>query len=69
MDIDLWFSRYNDRIYVVSARHDEAPTFRPRALKPGDSVTNVIRRYKNKNLNVVQVGILPPDMIGLEVEV
>lgn len=69
MEFDIWFCRYNDKIYVVPTLHDEPPMDKPRALRAGDSPRELLRRVRKQGKKIVQVGILPPEMIGLEVEV
>lgn len=69
MEFDIWFCRYDDKIYVVPTLHDEPPTERPRALREGDTPRDLLRRVAKQGKNIVQVGILPPEMMGLEIEV
>lgn len=61
-DIDVWFAKSGDAIYFSFGDHDEPPTTSPRRVT---EVREVLRRLK-KDYQVVQVGIVPPDMIGIE---
>lgn len=66
MEYDVWFSRYDEELYFTVAHANEPPEINPRACA---SVAKVLARIREKGLVIAQVGILPPEMIGLEVEV
>lgn len=66
MDRDFWFARYNGKLYLGIARHDEPVMKQPQVVK---SVAYAMARARAVGVNVVQTGICPPDMIGLGFEV
>lgn len=66
MKYDVWFCRHDGDLYTVIAKHDEPPISKPRKTL---SVGKVLNRVRIQGHTVAQVGILPPDMIGLDVEV
>lgn len=66
-DIDVWLCNHEDRTWLVLADHDEAPTVRPGRIRGNDTVGKALTRIRSSDrYNVMQVGILPPDMMGLE---
>lgn len=66
MRYDVWFCRYEDSLYAVTAEPNEPPMERPRRVP---SVRWAIHRLRFNGHVIEQVGILPPEMIGLDVEV
>lgn len=64
--MDVWFCRYNDRLYCATTKHDEAPERAPFRVKAKDTASDVLRRMVEQGYRVDQVGICPPDMLGLE---
>jgi len=66
MKYDVWFCRHDGDLYAVTAEPNEPPAGRPRKV---GSVGKVLRTLRSKGHKVVQVGILDPEMIGLDVEV
>lgn len=65
--MDLWFSRHDGKLYFVLARKGQEPTTVPRHIK---TVAAAYRwaLQKNPNIKFNSVGILPPEMIGLDIE-
>ena len=60
---EVWLSRHEDKLYFVYSKPGEAPTMKPRQIK---SVEQAYRPLRAKGIEILQVGICPPDMIGLE---
>ena len=63
MNVDLWFSRYEGKLFFVFCEADEAPQFMPNETP---SVHKVIQHAKENGYTLSSVGILPPEMLGLE---
>lgn len=63
MQYDIWFTRYEDKLFSVAAIHDEAPMARPVLVS---SVRSALRNHRKAGMNIIQTGIVPADMIGLE---
>lgn len=66
MDIDVWFSRYEGDLFFNATRAGEAPEVPPRRVNSMASAMHIARKTGHR---IVQVGILPAEMIGLDVEV
>lgn len=66
MKYDVWFCRHDGDLYSVVSKPNEPPAVAPRKV---GSVHNVLSTLKKKGHEVAQVGILDPEMIGLDVEV
>jgi hypothetical protein len=64
--MDVWFCRYYDRLWCVTAKHDEPPTRKPFKVRASARASDVLRRMTEQGYEVEQVGICPPDMLGLE---
>lgn len=65
MEYDVWFSRTGDDLYFTLAEVDCEPTVPPRRVV---DVGTALRKIRDKGLTISQVGILPPEMIGLYIE-
>lgn len=63
MEYDVWFTRYNDELFVSLAEPDDAPMSRPRRMP---SAHIALSRIKGNGHTVRRVGIVPPDALGLE---
>lgn len=62
MNIDVWFAKYEGYLFFVLAPHNEAPeTYPERVVSVRDGL-----RIARAGYTIEQVGILPPEMIGLE---
>lgn len=60
---DIWFSRYKNVLYYGLCNPGEPP----HVVKRTSSVKATLNKFKTiKNLELVSVGICPPDMLGLE---
>lgn len=60
---DIWFCTVNGTLYYGLCNVGEPP----HVVGQGQSVKQVLRRFRRrKNLELVSVGICPPDMLGLE---
>lgn len=62
-NIDVWFTRYEGKTLFVLSEHDQEPNTYPTEAK---SVSSVLRKLRESENTIEQVGILPPEMIGLE---
>jgi hypothetical protein len=62
MKKDVWFTRYEGQLFVAVANHGQEPTRPNRA----SSVGMVKKWLREKGYEVAQVGILPPEYLGLE---
>lgn len=62
MSNEIWFSRLNDHLYFAVSRDGEPPHHVQRV----QSVRHVFCHARAKGLEINQVGIVPPDMLGLE---
>ena len=60
---DLWFCRYEGELWAVAAPPEEPPTGHPRRA---GNVSSVVGQLKFTGHQIAQIGILPPDMMGLE---
>lgn len=58
---EIWFSRLEDKLFFAVSRNGEPPG-RPKRVQ---NAAVVLQEAKKKRLNVTQVGIVPPDMLGL----
>ena len=63
MEKDVWFSRLDDQLYVAIVPAGDAPDKPPVRCS---NVNKVYRWLKDKGHTVATVGIVPPDMLGLE---
>lgn len=66
MEYDVWFCRHDGDLYAAVAEPHEPPETRPRKV---GSVHKVLSNLRAKGHRITQVGILDPEMIGLDVEV
>lgn len=64
--MDVWFSRFDDRLYCVTTKHNEGPARTPFRVRPKDGADDVLRRMVEAGHNIEQVGICPPEMLGIE---
>ena len=60
-DIDVWFCRVEEVTIVAYGPHGEEPLNRI-VMRKRDSIPDLLKRVK-KTHNIVQVGILPVDML------
>jgi hypothetical protein len=63
MKYDVWFTKYNNALYVVSCIHDEPPNTPPVKIR---NPRTALAAYRRGGMKIVQVGIVPPDALGLE---
>lgn len=66
MEFDVWFSRVEGDLYFAVALADNPPEDKPRRVR---DVHTALSKMKRLDRKVATVGILPPEMIGLEIEV
>jgi hypothetical protein len=59
--VEVWFTRVGDNLYYALNYVDKEPK-NPRVVK---DVKETITRYRER-YEVVMVGIVPPDALGLE---
>lgn len=59
---ELWLTRYEGDLYAAAASPGEPPS-RPHRIV---SVSSLYKRARADNVSITQVGIVPPDMLGLE---
>lgn len=69
MEYDVWFCKYEDHLYVAPCLPGEPPMDPPKRMRAGDTVGKLLTRVKQQGNKIVQVGILPPEMMGLDIEV
>jgi hypothetical protein len=62
--MDVWFTRYHDALWCSVAKRNEPPTRTPFLVRLG--VEQTLRRIQDQGYKIDQVGICPPDMLGLE---
>ena len=62
MYVDVWFSRYDGILYGAISRLDEEPY----AVSMVEDVKTYLDYLRVTGRTPVQVGILPPDMLGLD---
>lgn len=60
---DIWFCRYRDELWVVTTEPAQPPNHRARRVS---GVGSTLRRVRAKGYDVVQIGILDPERMGLE---
>jgi hypothetical protein len=64
MKIDVWFARYDDHLWMAIAPHGEEP---PNPAVRVSSATKALQRVRwTKDMELEQVGICYPEMLGLE---
>jgi hypothetical protein len=64
MQIDVWFANHDGYLWVISAPHGEEPREFP--LRVSGTVSDAVNYFRKNGNKVVEVGICPPDMLGLE---
>lgn len=62
--MDVWFTKYGGKVWCVTSKHDEPPTRTPFLVR--DGAKQVLSRIRKEGKKVESVGILPPDILGLE---
>ncbi len=64
--VELWFTRIGDQYYASTSEPGEAPEKQGMKIR---SPVRLMRKIKSKGIEIVQVGICTPDMLGLDSEV
>lgn len=59
----MWFCQYEDKLFFVLSEHDQEPDTYP---VEAASVKRALELVRDNNFEIEQVGILPPEMLGLE---
>ena len=62
--MDVWFANYDGYLWMTAAPHGEPPTVDP--LRVTDGIASALKFVRQKGNKIVEVGICPPDMLGLE---
>lgn len=63
MEYEIWFCRHRGVLYAALSKPEEPPHTRPYRTV---SVAHALRKLRENGHTVSQVGILDPEMIGLE---
>lgn len=64
-EFDVWFCRYEDKTFCATAAPGEPPTSPVRIPNVGFA----LRKIRFAGNKIVTIGIVSPEMLGLEVEV
>ena len=62
MELDVWFAKKGDAIYVVTCPPGEVPQRRARKVK---GVAHILKIIKSKGYTITQVGITDADLLEL----
>lgn len=62
MEIDVWFAKNGDDVYVVTCPPGEVPQRRARKVK---GVSHILKIIKSKGYTIIQVGITDPNLMEL----
>lgn len=63
MECDVWFSTLGDQLFVAVTKPGQEPVGK---VRRASSVSFVYKRIRERGDSVAQVGIVSPEMLGLE---